>query len=156
MTRRRLIASIAAAAAVGAFAVWFAGFDLVWALTTVLIVGAVGAVVATQRLDEPAPWEPPPRETPRGVRLAVTTIEQSLAACDRLARPAVVRQLRAMIVTDRDDRVARPLVRRMHALLDRDSLAVLQPNGDDPVTSAAVDRALDACERQTITSPRSS
>lgn len=155
MTRGYVIGGIAAAL-LGVFSVWFAGFSLLWAVATVFVVGAVGIVVATRTFDEPARWAPPAGDTPRGVRLAVTTIEQSLAACDRLARPPLVRRLRALIVAERDERPAREMVRRMHALMGSDADAMLEPRGGGPVTSATIERCLDALERQSLTPPRSS
>jgi hypothetical protein len=161
----------AAAAVLAAFGVWFVGFDEFWAVATVLAVSAVGALLAKFRLDDDVPWDPPGRETPRGVRLAVALIEGALAACDRLASPTAVRRARAVVITERDDRLARTtVVRRMRELLtaelhhrgldpaDRtddavvalvgpDALTILQPNDSNPVTTAAIARCLDALER---------
>lgn len=155
MTRGYVIGGMAAAT-LGVFSVWFAGFSLLWAVATVLVVGVVGAVVATRSLDEPARWVPSAGDTPRGVRLAVTTIEQSLAACDRLARPPLVRRLRELIVAERDERPAREVVRRMRALLGPDALTILPPHDGAAITSTTIERCLDAIERQTLTPPRSS
>lgn len=166
------VVALGAVAAVGAvFVVWFVGFDVFWAVAAVLAVGPVIGVIATLTFDEPAPWEPRARETPRGTRLAVAVSEQSLAACDRLARPTAVRRMRALLIPERDDRLARAtIVRQMRALLivalhdrglapaDRsddavvallglDALTILQPNDSNPVTTAAIARCLDAVER---------
>src|SRR5689334_9154598 len=84
------------------FGVWLAGFDELWAVAATLAVGAVGGAIATFAFDESARWEAPPRTTPRGTQLAVAMIEQSLAACDRLARPASVRWLVALLNPERD------------------------------------------------------
>jgi len=155
-----------------AFGVWFAGLDPLWAIATVLAVGPVVVVLATVGVHDDAPWDPPSRETPRGVRITVAILEESLLACDRLARPTTLRQLRAMAIAERDDLLARStLVRRMRALLvaelhargldatnrahdhavmtllGADALTILQPNNDTPVTTAAIERCLDAVER---------
>lgn len=170
-----------AAVAIGAaFGVWFAGLDPLWAVATVLVVGPVVVVLATVGTDDDAPWEPPARETPRGVRITVAILEESLLACDRLARPSTLRQLRALAIVERNDRLARlALVRRMRALLvtelhahgldathrthddamiallGPDAFTILQPNDDTPVTTAAIERCLDAVERLGTEPPRS-
>ena len=98
-------------------------------------------------------------------------MEESLAACDRLARPAITRPLRVLLTNEREDRLARgTLTRQMRALLlaelraqglapthqtdeavvallGPDALTVLQPNDNTPITSAAIARCLDAIER---------
>lgn len=165
------VAGVAAASAVVAFGVWFVGFDPLWAVATVLAVGSVGLVFAEVKFEEQAGWDPAARETPRGVRLAVPTMEESLAACDRLARPPITRPLRVLLTNEREDRLARgALVRQMRALLlaelrahgiapshqtdeaviallGPDALTVLQPTDNNPVKSAAITRCLDAVER---------
>jgi hypothetical protein len=161
----------AAAAFVAAFVVWFVGFDTRWAVAAVLVLGPVGAVLATRRFEEDAGWDPPARETPRGTRLAVAVIEESLAACDRLARPPLLQRLYRLLSSERDDRVARATVVRqtralllgaLHdrgldpahlpdddvvALLGADALPLLQQHDGLPVTSAAIARCLDVIER---------
>lgn len=173
-TWQRIAAVIGSAAvALGtAFGVWFVGLDPLWAVATVLAVGPVVVVLATVGVHDDAPWEPPARETPRGVRITVAILEEALFACDRLARPTPLRQLRAMAIAERDDLLARStLVRRMRALLvaelqargldatnrthdhavitllGADALTILQPNNDTPVTTIAIERCLDAVER---------
>lgn len=165
------VVGIAAAAACGAFVVWFAGFNWLWAIATVLAFGSVGVVLATLKFEEQARWDPPGRETPRGIRLAIPLMEESLAACDRLARPAITRPIRLLLTNERDDRLARgTMVRQMRALLvaelrasgvapahqtdeavvallGPDALAVLQPNDENPVTSAVITSCLDALDR---------
>jgi hypothetical protein len=162
---------------VAAFVVWLVGFDEYWAVASVLAVVPVTAVLATLRFDEHAPWDPPARDASRGVQLAVPMIEASLAACDRLARPAFLRRMGAVLITERDDRIARAnLVRRVRdlltaelhdrgldpathaddvtALLGHDALAILQPTDDTPVTTAAIASCLDAVERLGTTTKR--
>ena len=165
------IALVTAAAASGAFLAWFVGLDWWWAVATVVAVGAVGMVFATLKFEEQTPWEPPGRETPRGVRLAIPMMEEALAACDRLARPPITRPIRVLLTNEREDRMARgTLVRQMRALLLAElrahgvapahqtddaiiallgpaALTVLQPNDDNPVTSVAIASCLDAVER---------
>ena len=174
------VAGIAIAAVGAAWVVWFLGLNPLWAVATVLAVGPVGAALTTLKFEEDATWDPPEPETARGSRIAMATIEQSLAACDRLARPTAVRQLRAIVISEREDRLARPTaVRRMRALLAAelhergvdpanashehtivtllgpDALPVLQPNESTPVTAGAIERCLDAVERPS-TKPNSS
>ncbi len=167
MSRRIALGAVAAAAS--AYGVWFLGFDPFWAVATVIVVGPVAAALATVKLEEEAPWELPASETPRGIRITVAILEQSLAACDRLARPPALRRLRASLIAEREDRVARTtLLRRTRALLltelqhrgldpednvvvakllGPDALAILQPNDGKPVTPATIERCLDAVER---------
>jgi hypothetical protein len=158
--------------AVAAAAVWFVGFDLYWSVASVLAVVPVAALLATIGLEEDAPWDPLWRESPRGVRLTVAAIERSLDACDRLARPAAVRQVNALLHDERNDRMARTsIVRRMRALLvaelnhrgldaasrrdDDATLAligtnahnILRPTDDNPVTAAAIAECVDVIER---------
>lgn len=156
-----------------AFAVWFAGFDTLWAIATVLAFGAVGVVLSTLKFEEQSSWDPPGRETPRGIRLTLPMMEEALAACDRLARPSPARRFLAVLINERDDRLARgTLVRQMRALLagelrargldatrlqdealvallGADALAVFQPNDDNPLTTTAIENCLDAVERLT-------
>lgn len=179
-TVRFLIAGFLAAAVVAAVAVWLAGFDAFWAIATVLAVGPVGAFLASLAFEDDAPWDPPRRETPRGVRLVMATMERSLAACDRLARSTFVRRLQSLLFAERDDRLARgTILRRLRALLvtelqthgldpakatdedavvallGPDALTILQPHDANPVTTAAITRCLDAVERLGTESPRS-
>lgn len=175
--RVALRVAVGAAAAVGAGGlVWFAGFDMWWAATATLAAGSLGAAIASLTFDEPTPWDPPLRATPRATRLTVAMIEQSLAACDRLARPTAGRWLRAMLTSDRDDHLARAAVMRQLrallaaelddrgidpaaspgdalALLGPEALAVLQPRDGHPVTSAAIARCLDAIDRVAHSNP---
>ncbi len=179
-TVRFAIAGVLAAAVVAAVAVWFAGFDIFWAIATVLAVGPVAALLASLAFEDDAPWDPPRRETPRGVRLVMATMERSLAACDRLARPMAVRRMQSVLFNERDDRLARlTMLRRMRtllvtelqarglnpakatdedavvALLGPDALTILQPHDTNPVTTAAITRCLDAVERLGTDSPKS-
>ncbi len=179
-TVRFAIGGVLVAAVVAAVAVWIAGFDVYWAMATVLAVGPVGAFLASLAFEDDAPWDPPRRETPRGVRLVMATMERSLAACDRLARPTFVRRMQAVLFSERDDRLARgTIIRRMRALLvtelqirgldpakatdedavvallGRDVLTILQPHDANPVTTDTITRCLDAVERLGTESPRS-
>jgi hypothetical protein len=173
ITRRRIttwrIAVGAVIAGASAYGVWFLGFDPFWAVATVLAVAPVVALLATLKLEEEAPWDPSAGETPRGIRITVAILEQSLAACDRLARLPALRRLRALFIPEREDRLARAtLVRRTRALLvaelrtrnidpednvavmkllGPDALAILQPQDNAPVTPAAIERCLDAVEQ---------
>ena len=177
---RFAIGGVFVAAVVAAVAVWFAGFDVFWAIATVLAVVPVGAFLASLAFEDDAPWDPPRRETPRGVRLVIATMERSLAACDRLARPTVVRRLQSVLFSERDDRLARgTIIRRMRtllvtelqirgldpakatdegavvALLGSDVLTILQPHDANPVTTDTITRCLDVVERLGTESPRS-
>jgi hypothetical protein len=179
-TVRIAIGGVFVAAVVAAVAVWFAGFDVFWAIATVLAVVPVGAFLANLAFEDDSPWDPPRRETPRGVRLVMATMERSLAACDRLARPTVVRRVQSVLFNERDDRLARlTMLRRLRtllvnelqargldpakptdedavvALLGPDALTILQPHDANPVTTAAITRCLDAVERLGTESPRS-
>lgn len=142
-----------------------------WAVATVLAFGSVVAVLATLKFEEHPPWDLPGRETPRGIHLTFPMLEESLAACDRLARPPVMRRIRSMAVNERNDQLARAtMVRQMRALfvaelrvrgvdpahqpdeavvalLGLDALTVLEPNDNNPVTTAAIASCLDAVER---------
>jgi hypothetical protein len=163
------VATVAATAIGGALLVWFFGFDPLWSVAAVLAVGPAASVIAGLAFDESTPWERAAREVPRHTRLTVANIEASLAACDRLARPPIMRSMGALVMTERDDRAARlAIIRRMRdllvaelaargldatdssavaALLGPDALTVLEPNEDTPVTAAAIARCLDRIER---------
>lgn len=165
------VATVAALSACAVVAVWFVGLDWWWAVATVVAFGLAGATFVGLKFEEQPSWDPPGRETPRGVRLAIPTMEESLAACDRLARPAMARRLRGVVIEERDDRLARgTLIRQVRALLmaellahgitpehqtdeavvallGPDALTVLQPNDDTPVTTAVIMNCLDAVER---------
>jgi hypothetical protein len=177
--RLTLIVIVGAAAAFGVgIAVWYAGFDALWSVATTLAVGAVGGVIATLTFEGAAPWDPQLRPTPRATQLTVATIEQSLAACDRLARPSSMRWMHVLLNPERNDQLARSaivrqlrtlIVAEMHdrgidsaaspddvrALLGPDAHAVLEANTDTPVTSAAIARCLDAMDRLANTNPGS-
>lgn len=166
--------AIAVASTAGAFGVWFVGFDPLWAIATVLAVVSVGLVFATLKFEDHAGWDRPARETRRGIRLAVPMIEESLSACDRLARPRFTRPISTLLTNEREDRLARgTIVRQMRALLvaelrvrgvdptrhsdeaivallGPDALAVLQPHDNNPVTSAVIVSCLDAVDRLNI------
>lgn len=168
------IAVVAALSAIAGVGVWIAGFDTLWAVATVLATGAVGVALAGLKFEELALWDPPGRETPRGIRLVLPMMEQSLAACDRLARPPVTRPLRMLLTNEREDRLARGrIVRQIRAvlvaelrargitaanhsdetviaLLGRDALTVLEPTDSNPVTSEIIASCLDAVERLSI------
>ncbi|WP_337171770.1 hypothetical protein [Gemmatimonas aurantiaca] len=164
-------AAVMAAVSTGVFVAWFLGLDWLWAVAMVLAIGSVGLVLATMTSEEPPAWDPPGRETPRGIRLAIPMMEESLAACDRLARPLIARHMRAVVIEERDDRLARGrMLRQMRALLvaelrargvdpvvgphdavvallGSDALSVLDPNDDNPLTTTAIVNCLDAVER---------
>jgi hypothetical protein len=149
----RAVAGVLAASGVGVI-VWYAGFDLRWAITATLVAGAVGGAIATFTSDDAGPWDPYVGTIPRGSRLTAAAIQQSLAACDRLARPRVLRWTRAVLSSERDDRLARTAVmRQMRALLGPDAIALLQPRPDHPVTSSDIARCLDALERSADAHP---
>jgi hypothetical protein len=158
--------------ALAAAAVWFVGFDLYWSVASVLAVVPVVVLLATIGIEEDAPWDPLWRESPRGIRLTVAAIEQSLEACDRLASPAPARQVHAFLHDERNDRLARTaVVRRVRALLvvelnrcgldaahrrdddvileliGTDANNILRPNDDNPVTTVAIAECLDVIER---------
>lgn len=165
------IVGIAATSAFAAFCVWFAGYNYVWSVATVMIFGSVGVVLAILRFEEQPSWELPGRETPRGVGLTLPMMEASLAACDRLARPTFTRPIQAVLSNERDERLARgTIVRQVRAilvaelrahgispakqtdetvvaLLGVDALRVLQSDDKHPVTSAVISNCLDAIER---------
>jgi hypothetical protein len=177
--RLMLIVIIGAGAAFGiGFAVWFAGYDILWSVAAALAVGSVGGAIASLTFDGVGPWDPQLRPTPRATQLTVATIEQSLAACDRLARPSAMRWMYVLLNPERNDQLARSaivrqmrtlIVAEMHdrgidpitspddvlALLGPDALAVLEPSTDTPVTSAAISRCLDAMDRLASTNPGS-
>jgi hypothetical protein len=158
--------------AVAVAAVWFLGFDLSWSVASVLAMVPVAALLATAGLEEDAPWDPPWREAPRGIRLTVAAIERSLDACDRLTGPSALRHVRALLHDERNDRLARTTVaRRVRALLvaelshrgldvakrpdddailaliSANALTILRPSDDHPVTVAAIAESLDVIER---------
>lgn len=165
-----------AVAAITALFVWFLGYDWLWSAAGALTLCSVGVIVFSLKFDDQTAWEPHAREAPRGVRLALPMMEESLAACDRLARPPITRHIRVMLTNDRDDRLAQgTLLRQMRALLvaelrvrgidpakspeesvtallGRDALAVLQPNDDTPVTTVVIANCLDAVDRLTADS----
>ena len=135
--------------AVAAAAVWFMGFDLYWSVAAALAVAPIVALLATTGLEDDAPWDPLWRESPRGTRLTITAIERSLDACDRLASPAAVRHVRALLHDERNDRQARSaIVRRVRALLiATNAHTILRPDDDHPVTAADIAESLDVIER---------
>ena len=173
------LTGVAVVCACSVIFVWFVGLDWLWAIAVVLAIGSVGAVFATLKFDDAAAWDAPGRETPRGVRLSLPIMEASLAACDRLARTPFAKRIRALIINERDDRVARgTVVRQMRALLVAelrahgvgpshqtdevvvallgvDALIVFQPNDENPVTTAVIGRCLDAVERLASATPSS-
>ncbi len=159
-----------------AFIVWFAGFEVMWACAAALAIGPAGGLIVSLAFDDMPPWGRPARETPRGSRLTVANIEQSLAACDRLARPSAFQWMGAMLSRERDDRMSRlALVRQMRALMvaelyargldasepyedavamfGADARAMLEPHPNSPVSSATIARCLDAIERLASTTP---
>ena len=137
--------------AVAAAAVWFMGFDLYWSVASALAFAPIVALLANVGLEDDAPWDPLWRESPRGIRLTIAAIEQSLEACDRLAKksPAAVRLVRALLHDERDDRLARTtVVRRVRALLiATNAHTILRPDDDHPVTAADIAESLDVIER---------
>ncbi|MGV3710592.1 MAG: hypothetical protein ACO1Q7_17305 [Gemmatimonas sp.] len=165
------IVGVVPGAIFGAFVVWFAGFDYWWSVAAVFALGSVGAFLAMLTFEEQGSWSQPTRNPPRGVGLTLPMMEESLAACDRLARPLYMRHVHAVLTNERDDRLARgTLLRKLRALLGAElracgvtpakqtdeaviellgvnALAVLQPSDDTPVTSAVIARCLDAVER---------
>lgn len=165
------VVAVAALSACAAVAVWIIGLDWWWAVATVLAFGLAGVAYAELKFEDHPSWDPPSREAPRGVRLTIPTMEESLSAADRLARPLIARRLRAVVIEERADRLARgTIVRQVRALLlaellahgidpanqtdeavvallGPDALALLQPNDDTPVTTAVIMNCLDAVER---------
>lgn len=155
--------------------VWFFGFDVPWAIAIAVAVTAVGGVLAMLSFDDPAAWDAPPRETPRATRLTIGMLEQSLAACDRLAAPALLRRVYRLTNAERDDRLARAtVVRQLRALLlaalhdhgldatapPQDIAALVGPDAlavvslhDTTVTSATIARCLDALEHLVLPTP---
>jgi hypothetical protein len=168
---RALIAGAGAATLCAvAFVVWMLGFDAWWAVAAAIVLCAVCAAVAAMGAPPYSAWAAAPARPPRGTRLAASRIEQALAACDRLSQTSPIRWLRALLVPERDDRQARlQLLRQVRALLvaelrDRgidatsspdavrqllgaDALAVLTPHDDTPISTATIDRCLDAIAR---------
>jgi hypothetical protein len=172
---RSRAALIAVAGAGAVWYVGFDPFWAVAAVMAAAAIGAAVANFGSEQRagwevpEEEAAWDLPRYETPPGVRRDVAAITGSLAACDRLARPRAVRRMRALLIPEREDRVASTTaVRRMCALLnaelsdrgldpgDRsdvvallgpDAIAILHPNDGEPVTTAAIERCLDAAER---------
>jgi len=145
------VAASTLVAFVAGFIVWFVGFDALWAIAVVLAVGPVVALLASRKLEGDAEWDAPRREIPRTTRLTVTAIEQSLAACNRLARPLVIRRLQALLFPERDDQLAQQTVlRRIRALLAaelREDQEILPPHDEHSISTAAIARCLDAVER---------
>lgn len=158
------------AASVATFAVWFVGFDMLWAVASVLAVGSVGALRVSFTISDDERWERSAGEAPRGVHLDVARLDGALVACDRLTRPDVLRWIGAQLNSELDDHRSRAMiVRRIRALLlaelhDRapdavDSLAaaialfgpdarsILSPSDGPPVTAAVIARCLDGVER---------
>ena len=156
----------------GAVFAWYIGFDPLWAVAMVMAMGAVGAAVAKLGSEEDTAWALPEDAPPPGIRRDVAALAGSLAACDRLARPAAVRWMRALLIPEREDRVTRTTaMRRMAALLEAelrargldpadrshdeavgallgpDAIAILRPNDGSPVTTASIERCLYAVER---------
>lgn len=171
-TARVTIGAAVAAAICAPVAVWFMGLDPFWSAAATLAVVPVGAFLASLTFEDDPEFDAPLREAPRGVRLVMATMERSLAACDRLARPSAVRRLRAFLIAEREDRLARSTsVRRMRTLLiaelhnrgvypagqaeedamvalfGPDALIILHTSDDNPVTAAVIARCLDAVER---------
>lgn len=164
------VVAVAALSVCGAVAVWIIGLDWWWAAATVVAFGLAGVAFAGLKFEDHPSWDPPGREAPRGVRLTIPTMEESLSAADRLARPLIARRLRAVVIEERADRLARgTIVRQVRALLlaellahgidpanqtdeavvallGPDALAILQPNDDTPVTTAVIMNCLDAVE----------
>ena len=150
-----------------AFFVWMLGFDAWWAVAAAIALCSVCAAVAALGAPPYGAWTATTARPPRGTRLAASRIEQALAACDRLSQPSPIRSLRALLVPERDDRQARlQLLRQVRALLvaalrargvdaatspdavrqllGPDALAVLTPHDDTPISTATIDRCLDA------------
>ena len=172
---RRVAYGVAAAIVymvAGSALVWWLGFTLPWAVAAVLVVGAVVAVLTTLSVPDESDWPADQPESVRGVRLVAATLSQAASACDRLAQPRLVRHIRALFVSERDDRRARTLlVRRLRALLlaelrahgwdpadptqhdalraqfGDDLLLLLQPEHDAQATVEAMHRCLDALDR---------
>lgn len=152
------------------FVVWFVGFDPLWSVAIAAILLAVGSTVAGSSYDCESMWPNQAPKALRGTRLATATLEQSLLACDRLARPKAVRLVRALVINEREDQLARAqVVRQLRALLAADvrshgfdpaqqfeqiaarfgpeTASMLQLRNQDPVTTAAIERCLKAIEQ---------
>jgi hypothetical protein len=149
---RALITIGAVTAAV--FMVWFVGFDIPWAVTTVFVVGPISAVLVTRSSSPRGTWDVPTPPTPRGTRLDCALLIQSLAACDRLARPDAVRRLQTLHHNERDDRTSRSFaLRRVRTLLGPDAPALLDPHHPHPVSATDVARCLDLLDDHVDRSP---
>jgi hypothetical protein len=164
------VASLAAAV----FIVWFFGFSVVWATAMILALVPVSIVISQVAVREHPRWTAPPEPAARGAQLTVATIEESLAAADRLARHDLLRRLRLVVAPERPDRVARSqLLRRVRTILmtelresghaaasDTDAAETklgptappfLQPHDHPPVTERLVTQCLDMIEQNTHT-----
>lgn len=156
--------------------VWFFGFDLAWSVSVAVVLTAVGVLITRFAFDEGTPWPEQPATALRGTRLATNTIEQALAATDRLARPQLARSLRAVVINEREDQLARAqLLRHVRALLTsearrhgldpaqqpaqmaelfgEEAVTVLQSHNNAVVNTANIARCLDAMTRAAHTSP---
>ncbi len=163
-----------ASLATAVFIVWFFGFSLVWAIAMILALVPVSIVIAQVAVREHARWAAPTEPAARGAQLTVATIEESLAAADRLARHDLLRRLRLVVAPERPDRTARSqLVRRVRNILMAEMREVdhvassdteaaetrlgpaarpfLQPHDNTPVTERLVAQCLDMIEQNTHT-----
>jgi hypothetical protein len=164
------VASLVAAV----FVIWFFGFSVVWATAMILALLPVSVVISQVAVREHPRWTAPPEPAARGAQLTVATIEESLAAADRLARHDLLRRLRLVIAPERPDRAARSqLVRRVRNILMAEMREVdhvtgsdteaaetrlgpaarpfLQPHDHTPVTERLVTQCLDMIEQNTHT-----
>ena len=178
--RRTLVTALAGVVTFGTavFTVWSLGFDIAWAVAAVLALLPVGAGIATVSRREHAQWEPSSRGAARGAQLSMAALEESMAACERLARHDLLRRFRPVITAERSDRLARlQLVRRLRALLIADlheegidaaaqmatalaragphARAILQPHDSTPITMSIVAQCLDAVEQGAHSTPSS-
>lgn len=152
------------------FTVWFFGFDVIWSVPVALVLLAAGALIAHFSLHDGSAWIEQPTKALRGTRLAASTIEQALAATDRLARSQLARSLRAIVINEREDQLARAqLLRQIRGLLTtearrqgldpaqqpaqvadlfgEEAMTLLRMHNNAAVDTAIIARCLDAMER---------
>jgi hypothetical protein len=169
--------AVGATGLVGAVVVWLMGYDPLWAVATVLGVGAVAVAFTNLGFDEDIEWDPPRHETPPGFRrdfvaIAASLNPSALARFDRLfnignalasltGRDAATRhrparltaegRMRGLLIAELHDRGLDPASPSTDdavlALLGSAAIAILRPDHSRPITTAAIESCLDAVER---------